>query len=433
MTVAPTVPAPQPARASTSRASGAGSDGDAFARELAAASGGSRRDDAGDRSRVGSRRDEARPAGSGAARDESRADGAVASAAEPSASGEEQAATTEAPAAAPGMPVAATPAPATLEGLVVPVTPSTEVAAEEALPTPPGAEGAPTPATGVPAAVAAATLPAVVGRGAVPSPAPGAPAVPTDASGSQVATVLAAGTSGVPADAASADDALVPAVPAAPAAASSDAEAVAPEVLERVLAALRPAARDASAPQGEPAQPAPARGAEPVQGLTATAPTQTAAPTATVQAAAPVSYARDVPVASQLSAPLASLKQLPMGEHEMQIAVTPESFGHVRVVAKITPEGVSVQLFGSTEAGREALRAALSDLRRDLEDAGLGSDLDLGADGGASRDAGGQEQRTRGTAASDAWPGASATGVSTTDHPIPTRLDARAGGVDILL
>ncbi|WP_062517483.1 flagellar hook-length control protein FliK [Demequina gelatinilytica] len=440
MTIAPTVPTPQPARASASRGSGSGSgsasDGDAFARELAQASGGARRDDAGDRSRVGSRRDDDRHAASAAPREESRPEGAT-SASPDQAAPADQAAGAEQPAEAPVVTAVPVPSPVMNEVPAMPVTLPLGTGGADALAAAPAVEGVQIPATGVTAAVAATTPPAIAGgRGVDPSPAPTVATSPAAASEAQVAAASLPATGGLTATGAVADEALVPtapAVPSVPAAASSEAETPAPQVLERVLAALEPVARDAATSQGETAQPVQARGAEPAQAIATGAPLQPTSPAPTAQPAAPASYAREVPVASQLSTPLASLKQLPQGEHEMQIAITPESFGHVRVVAKITPEGVSVQLFGSTEAGREALRAALSDLRRDLEDAGLGSNLDLGSDGGDPRDAGGEEQRARATAGTDAWPGASTTGIVTTDLPTPIRLDARAGGVDILL
>ncbi|MBX9245176.1 hypothetical protein ICW40_10195, partial [Actinotalea ferrariae] len=59
--------------------------------------------------------------------------------------------------------------------------------------------------------------------------------------------------------------------------------------------------------------------------------------------------------------------------------------GPVRVIAHIGKDGVRVELLGATDQARDALRAALPDLRRDLVAAGLPGDLGLGArtqDGG---------------------------------------------------
>lgn len=63
----------------------------------------------------------------------------------------------------------------------------------------------------------------------------------------------------------------------------------------------------------------------------------------------------------------------------MTLRVTPENLGPVTVRAHIGAEGVRVELFAPSDAGREALRAILQDLKRDLASAGLGSNLDLSA------------------------------------------------------
>lgn len=63
----------------------------------------------------------------------------------------------------------------------------------------------------------------------------------------------------------------------------------------------------------------------------------------------------------------------------MTLSVTPENLGPVTVRAHIGTEGVRVELFAPNDAGREALRAILQDLRRDLAAAGLGTGLDLSA------------------------------------------------------
>ncbi|WP_084125124.1 flagellar hook-length control protein FliK [Demequina sp. NBRC 110054] len=119
--------------------------------------------------------------------------------------------------------------------------------------------------------------------------------------------------------------------------------------------------------------------------------TQVAAPAATVtpataaasSASASSSTAQAAPpLATQLTGQLAQLKQLPQGEHVLTLSITPETFGQVKVVAHITQDGVSVQLFGASDASREALRQALGDLRRDLAATGLTADLDLGTEQG---------------------------------------------------
>lgn len=126
--------------------------------------------------------------------------------------------------------------------------------------------------------------------------------------------------------------------------------------------------------------------------------------TSTAQAQAPVASAPPA-LATQLSGQLTSLKQLPLGEHKLTLMVNPESFGPVKVIAHITAESVSVQLVGASEQATQALRSVINDLRRDLAAAGLGAQLDVGADaaGGNARGmseafAGSQEGKRQGLA-----------------------------------
>lgn len=123
-----------------------------------------------------------------------------------------------------------------------------------------------------------------------------------------------------------------------------------------------------SLPSGAPGAPAQAPGAA-----------VTAAPApATAHAPAPA----HPPLAGQLSGPLFSLASARAGDHTMTLSVTPENLGPVTVRAHIGAEGVRVELFAPNDAGREALRAILQDLRRDLAAAGLGTSLDLSARSG---------------------------------------------------
>lgn len=61
----------------------------------------------------------------------------------------------------------------------------------------------------------------------------------------------------------------------------------------------------------------------------------------------------------------------------MTVHVTPDLLGPVTVRAHVGAEGVRVELFAPTDAGRDALRSILSDLRKDLSGAGLSGTLDL--------------------------------------------------------
>lgn len=61
----------------------------------------------------------------------------------------------------------------------------------------------------------------------------------------------------------------------------------------------------------------------------------------------------------------------------MTVHVTPDTLGPVTVRAHVGTDGVRVELFAPTDGGRDALRAILPDLRRDLNGAGLSGSLDL--------------------------------------------------------
>ncbi|MCH6468526.1 flagellar hook-length control protein FliK [Sinomonas terrae] len=85
------------------------------------------------------------------------------------------------------------------------------------------------------------------------------------------------------------------------------------------------------------------------------------------------------PFSAQLARPVFTLAAAGPGEHVMTVKVAPEDLGPVTVQAHIGADGVKVQLFVPTDAGRAAVQAALPELRRDLAAAGLGANLDLSA------------------------------------------------------
>jgi flagellar hook-length control protein FliK len=71
------------------------------------------------------------------------------------------------------------------------------------------------------------------------------------------------------------------------------------------------------------------------------------------------------------------------GIHRLTVHLHPADLGPVSLVAEIRDGTVAMQLAGSTEAARDALRAALPDLRRELTDSGFRDcQLDLRQDGG---------------------------------------------------
>lgn len=114
-------------------------------------------------------------------------------------------------------------------------------------------------------------------------------------------------------------------------------------------------------------------------------------------------------MAPQLAKPIFTLAAAAPGEHVMTVKVTPENLGPVTVQAHIGADGVKVELFAPTDAGRAAVQAVLPDLRRDLADAGLAASLDLsdhsapqGSGDRGSDDRGGDDGGRRGRRAARA-------------------------------
>ncbi|WP_141651309.1 flagellar hook-length control protein FliK [Microbacterium sp. 3J1] len=116
--------------------------------------------------------------------------------------------------------------------------------------------------------------------------------------------------------------------------------------------------------------PAPAQAAAAPASAT---PTLSAPPLAQAGgASAPVpTGASDAPspraVAAQVAPAVINLAQRPAGTHQLTMTVNPDSLGPVTLRAHISAGGdVQVELFGGTDAGRDALRLIATDLRRDL-------------------------------------------------------------------
>jgi hypothetical protein len=79
----------------------------------------------------------------------------------------------------------------------------------------------------------------------------------------------------------------------------------------------------------------------------------------------------------QLAKPLFTLVGAPHGQHVMTLKVSPEDLGPLTVRAQIDAAGVRIELFAPGEAGREAVRGILPELRKELNDAGFGATLNL--------------------------------------------------------
>lgn len=268
-----------------------------------------------------------------------------------------------------------------------------------------------------PAAGAAQPVAAVPGTAEVPVDAEAAPVV------TEVASTEAAPTTGTAR--ALPRTTAATATPAAPAAdVATPAPDVAVEAEARPVAAA-PAPAPAPAAAGHAAAPAlaPAAPAAPT-----TAPAPVAAP-----APAPAPEA-SVPLAEQLGARLRHVGGLGAGTHVLTVPVDPENLGPVRVVAHITGDAVRLELLGAGEQSREALRASLQDLRRDLQSAGLQAEIGLGGrgDGGGARGEQTGRDHAPGTPAGPADRGRT-TSRTSTDAPAPTPVPARPGALDLVV
>ncbi|SDL67430.1 Flagellar hook-length control protein FliK [Arthrobacter sp. ov407] len=120
----------------------------------------------------------------------------------------------------------------------------------------------------------------------------------------------------------------------------------------------------------------------------------------------------------QLVKPLFTLVGAPHGQHVMTLNVSPEDLGPLTVRAHIDAAGVRIELFAAGDAGREAVRGILPELRKELTGAGFGASLDLSehsGPGGAAQDRAGQGTAGRGGAGGD--PGGNDAGQGSRNGP----------------
>jgi flagellar hook-length control protein FliK len=104
--------------------------------------------------------------------------------------------------------------------------------------------------------------------------------------------------------------------------------------------------------------------------------------------------ATPLPLAAQVAGPVFTLAAAGNGEHVMTIDITPENLGPITVRAHVGSEGVRVELFAPSDLARDALRAILPDIRKDMGGAGLGGTLDLSSQNQPTdRGDGGQQRR----------------------------------------
>ncbi|MFJ4037736.1 hypothetical protein ACIPVB_06585 [Microbacterium sp. NPDC090007] len=272
---------------------------------------------------------------------------------------------------------------------------ATVVATELLLPAPPTALG-PVPS---PAATPAPAEPAGPGAAGVES-ASTPPSAPATASPAMATTTALASTPATPAAATPPALATPPATvptPASPVvagppssgrAAAGEASAGAPASPDgaAVRAPDRAAASFAlgalpDAPVGTDAPPMPARAETPPSGAIPSTPLP---PTPVATPAAP---AEPTPraIAAQVVAPLLRLAQLPEGAHRLTLVVAPESVGPITLRAHIGAGGdVRIELLTATDLARDALRAMLGELRRDLAVIAPTAHVAIGGGGTAS-------------------------------------------------
>lgn len=209
-------------------------------------------------------------------------------------------------------------------------------------------------------------------------------------------------------------------------------------------AAPAPAAQATGQVTAQSATPAATESTSPATSTPA-APTTPVAPAVQVGSVAlpttAVTRESAAPLSDQLAGKLAEqlpgLKAAGPGRHTLSLTVTPEHFGKIQVVAHISAESVRVELVGATDAARDSLRAALPDLRRDLAQSGLSSDVRLGDPNAGTDPRGGQpglSDSSRRPTGTGTTPG-TVPGDQSTPAPesVPVRTASAAGGLDLLV
>jgi flagellar hook-length control protein FliK len=115
----------------------------------------------------------------------------------------------------------------------------------------------------------------------------------------------------------------------------------------------------------------------------------------------------------------------------MTLKVSPEDLGPMTVQAHIDGSGVRIELFAPGDAGRDALRSILPELRRGLAEMGLGANLGLSEHGAPS---GGDSNGQTGhhNARSHHPPAAPAPGANATPAPASTAVVHSRHGTGVL-
>ncbi|QGQ20302.1 hypothetical protein GC089_15295 [Cellulomonas sp. JZ18] len=143
--------------------------------------------------------------------------------------------------------------------------------------------------------------------------------------------------------------------------------------------------------------------------------------------ARPTSSPEPPPVAEQLGA---RVRSLGLGRHVLSVPLDPEHLGAARVVAHVTGDTVRVDLAGATDVTREALRASLADLRRDLQQAGL--QVDVGLSGEPRQQGSGRPDAQQRDGAAGTRPGGTPTGAAAPATSAPA-VPAHGGTLDLVV
>lgn len=106
--------------------------------------------------------------------------------------------------------------------------------------------------------------------------------------------------------------------------------------------------------------------------LTAAGPTSHNPVNAPLASPEPPKIQQQLPLHRQLLGPIATLATGPHGERTLSINVAPEALGPITLKAYLGTEGIRMDLSAPTEAAREALRAMLPELRKELASTGGG-------------------------------------------------------------
>lgn len=105
-----------------------------------------------------------------------------------------------------------------------------------------------------------------------------------------------------------------------------------------------------------------------------------------------------MPLQQQLTQPVLSLARQDNGDHTVVVRVAPDDLGPVTVHAQVSDTSVHIELFAPNDAGREAVRQILTDLRRDLNAAAGNASVWLSDQNAPGADSGGRQQtRSRST------------------------------------